>query len=76
MRIVAVFRARQTRQLITIILSLSKDQPTPEMKVVYMSGYTDHAIVHHEVLGEGMNYVQKPFTMDGLVRKVREVLDQ
>ena len=47
-----------------------------DFKALYMSGYTDNAIVHHGVLGEGMNYIQKPFTMDGLARKVREVLDK
>jgi len=48
----------------------------PEMKVLYMSGYTENAIVHHGILIEGMNYIQKPFAVDGLVRKVREVLDK
>ena len=48
----------------------------PEIKVLYMSGYTDNAIVHHGVLGEGMEFIQKPFTVDGLARKVREVLDK
>ena len=48
----------------------------PDMKVLYMSGYTDNAIVHHGVLEEGMNYIQKPFTVDGLARKVREMLDK
>jgi len=47
----------------------------PEMKTLYMSGYTDNAIVHHGVLGKGMNFIQKPFSMEGLARKVREVLD-
>ena len=41
-----------------------------------MSGYTDNAIVHHGVLEEGINYIQKPFTVDALARKVREVLDK
>jgi CheY-like chemotaxis protein len=48
----------------------------PETKILYMSGYTDNAIVHHGVLARGVNYIQKPFTMDGLTRKVREVLDK
>jgi DNA-binding NtrC family response regulator len=48
----------------------------PEIKVLYMSGYTDNAIVHHGVLGEGIKFIQKPFTVEGLARKVREVLDK
>ena len=48
----------------------------PEIKVLYMSGYTDNAIVHHGILSEGINYIQKPFTVESLIRKVREVLDQ
>jgi len=47
----------------------------PGMKVLYMSGYTDNAIVHHGVLGPGMAFLQKPFSPDVLVCKVREVLD-
>jgi DNA-binding response OmpR family regulator len=54
-------RCRETRQ---------------DFKILYMSGYTDNAITHHGVLEEGMNYLQKPFTVDGLARKVREVLDK
>ena len=48
----------------------------PKMKVLYMSGYTDNAIVHHGILEDGANYIQKPFTIDGLTRKMREVLDK
>jgi signal transduction histidine kinase len=48
----------------------------PETKVLYMSGYTDNTIVHHGVLEKGMNYMQKPFTVEGLAKKVREVLDK
>jgi signal transduction histidine kinase len=47
----------------------------PEIKVLYMSGYTDDAIVYHGVLEAGLNFIQKPFTPDALAKKVREVLD-
>jgi CheY-like chemotaxis protein len=48
----------------------------PEIKILYMSGYTDNAIVCHGLLQKGVNYIQKPFTMEALVRKVRVVLDK
>jgi nitrogen-specific signal transduction histidine kinase/CheY-like chemotaxis protein len=47
----------------------------PGTKVLYMSGYTDDAIVHHGVLEPGTAFVSKPFSSGELVRKVREVLD-
>ena len=51
-------------------------QMRADFKALYMSGYTDNAIVYHGVLEEGVNYIQKPFTVDGLAKKVRDVLDQ
>jgi two-component system, cell cycle sensor histidine kinase and response regulator CckA len=48
----------------------------PQMKVIYMSGYTDNAIAHRGFLEPGLNFLEKPFTPEGLTRKVREVLDQ
>ncbi|HEX4627820.1 MAG TPA: PAS domain S-box protein [Gemmatimonadales bacterium] len=47
----------------------------PEVRVIYMSGYTDDAITRHGVLEPGLAFVQKPFTADAIARKVREVLD-
>jgi CheY-like chemotaxis protein len=46
----------------------------PEIKVLFMSGYTDDAILQHGILDSGVAYLQKPLTPALLMRKVREVL--
>jgi CheY-like chemotaxis protein len=47
-----------------------------EIKVLYMSGYAANAVFNHDLLKEGRSYIQKPFTSDALLRKVREVLNR
>jgi two-component system cell cycle sensor histidine kinase/response regulator CckA len=47
----------------------------PALKVLYMSGYTDNALVHHGVKGLGPAFLQKPFTPAALAKRVRELLD-
>jgi PAS domain S-box-containing protein len=51
---------------------LSREQPG--LRVLYMSGYADEAIGHHGVLEPGVEFLQKPFTPQDLVQRVREVL--
>ncbi|MCG8471479.1 MAG: PAS domain S-box protein [Desulfobacterales bacterium] len=50
-------------------------QRFPKVQVVYMSGYSDDVIAHHGVLEDGIHFIQKPFTIEGLTTKVREVLN-
>jgi two-component system, cell cycle sensor histidine kinase and response regulator CckA len=57
------------RELVKRLLPLR-----PEIGVLYLSGYTEDAIMHHGALEPGTSFLQKPFTLQGLARKVREVL--
>ena len=45
------------------------------IKVIFMSGYTDDVIGHHGVLGDGIDFLEKPFSPETMVNKIREVLD-
>lgn len=47
----------------------------PDMRVLYMSGFTDHAVLDHRLLSQKAIFLQKPFTPETLARKVRDVLD-
>jgi nitrogen-specific signal transduction histidine kinase/CheY-like chemotaxis protein len=59
------------RDLAKNILSLY-----PHLKCLFMSGYTANVIAHHGVLNEGVNFIQKPFSLKDLGTKLREVLDR
>jgi CheY-like chemotaxis protein len=48
----------------------------PQMKTLYMSGYTDDAVVRHGLVQEKVAFLQKPFSPLALARKVRAVLDE
>ncbi|MFZ5451400.1 MAG: ATP-binding protein [Thermodesulfobacteriota bacterium] len=47
----------------------------PHLQVIFMSGYTENAVVHHGVLDSGLTFIHKPFKFDILLQKIRQVLD-
>ncbi len=55
-----------------LVERLKKSQP--DLKVLYMSGYTDNVIVHHGVLDPGISFIQKPFDILKLAAKINEIL--
>ncbi len=57
-------------------LARQAQQRRPELKVLYMSGYTANAIIHHGVLDKGVHLLTKPFRKVELARKIRQVLDE
>jgi len=48
----------------------------PQLKVLYISGYTDNAMTHHGELDKEVSLLQKPFSTQSLAEKVREILDE
>ena len=56
-------------------LSVRLKESRPEMKILFMSGYPGDSMVSHGVSEKEVSLLQKPFTPDELVRKIREVLD-
>lgn len=57
------------------VLYMKAIQKHPDLKVLYMSGYTDDVISHQGILDDDIAFIQKPFSLQGLASKVREALD-
>jgi DNA-binding NtrC family response regulator len=57
------------------ILAQQVEALRPGTKVLYTSGYSEDVVIHHGVLDPGIEFVPKPYSIDLLARRVREVLD-
>ena len=57
-------------------LSRSLEAEIPALPTLFISGYTSDVIAHHGVLDEGVEFLEKPFTRQHLLTKVRDVLDK
>jgi DNA-binding NtrC family response regulator len=51
-------------------------QKLPYIKVLYMSGYTDNVIVHHGIIDEKVNFIQKPFLINDIAQKLNEIFEE
>jgi YesN/AraC family two-component response regulator len=47
----------------------------PELKVLYISGYTENVISHHGILNEGVNFLNKPFTANDLLTMIGDIFE-
>lgn len=57
-------------------LAIKSKQIQPDLKVLFMSGYTDEIIAKHGILAEEIEYINKPFTTHHLIKRVREVVEK
>jgi two-component SAPR family response regulator len=57
-------------------LTIKMRQLRPDIKVIFMSGYTADSISHLGVVEDGVDFIAKPLTKDRLAKKVREVLER
>jgi len=57
-------------------LTYQLEKTRPEIKILYMSGYTDNAIVYNKILEKELPFIQKPFSTSNLMKKIREVLEE
>jgi DNA-binding NtrC family response regulator len=57
------------------ILAEEASHARPDLKTLFMSGYTDEAIIQHDVLDSGVAFIQKPFSPMSLAVKLRSVLE-